>query len=88
MFVALVLIAAVLIRLHHKVEYYILKRLTVKNRLLRLEAARRTVATLEKQIEPENKTNHLAAITFLMFSLNALMIEINSTILILKISVQ
>lgn len=49
MFFALVIIAAFLIPVHHRVEHYILKRLTVKNRILRLEAARRTVAELEKQ---------------------------------------
>lgn len=49
MLLALVVIAAVLIPLHHRLEHVIIRKLTRRNKAIRLEAARKTVAKLEKE---------------------------------------
>jgi|ADGO01.1.fsa_nt_gi Tfp pilus assembly protein PilF len=48
MLLFMVAIAAILIPMHHRVEHFIRHRLTVKNKKLRLETARKIVAQLEK----------------------------------------
>jgi tetratricopeptide (TPR) repeat protein len=48
---AMVLIASLLIPLHHRIELWIKEKVVVKNKRIRLEAAKRTVALLEKEEE-------------------------------------
>jgi hypothetical protein len=43
----MVCIAALLIPLHHKLEKWVVHRLVEKNRMIRLEAAKKAVSTLE-----------------------------------------
>lgn len=43
------MIAAVLIPLHHRLEHLVIRKLTRRNKAIRLEAARKTVARLEKE---------------------------------------
>ncbi|MFO7655524.1 MAG: tetratricopeptide repeat protein [Bacteroidales bacterium] len=45
----MVLIASVLIPFHHKIDHWIKEKMVVKNKRLRLAAAKRTVAELEKE---------------------------------------
>jgi len=47
----MVLIASLLIPLHHRIELWIKEKVVVKNKRIRLEAAKRTVAQLEKEEE-------------------------------------
>jgi len=49
MLAIMVVIAAILIPLHHRLEHFIKHRLIAKNRQLRLQAAKRLVAQLEQQ---------------------------------------
>lgn len=49
MLLAMVMIAAVLIPLHHRLEHLVIRKLTRRNKAIRLEAARKTVARLEKE---------------------------------------
>ena len=49
MLLALVIIAALLIPLHHKMEHIIQKKLVEKNKAIRLAAARKTIEKLEKK---------------------------------------
>lgn len=52
MLLAMVCVAALLIPLHHKLEHWIIHRLVEKNNRIRLAAAKRVIATLEKQEQP------------------------------------
>jgi hypothetical protein len=45
----MVCIAALLIPLHHKLEHWITHKMVEKNKKIRLEAARKTIAKLEGQ---------------------------------------
>jgi len=54
MLLVLVAIAALLVPLHHKVEHWITHQMVEKNKRLRLEAARRTVAKLEANTTKEH----------------------------------
>lgn len=56
MLTALVLIAAFLIPLHRKLEYWATHQLIEKNKRIRLAAAKKTIAALEKNESPP--TNH------------------------------
>ena len=47
MFLIMVSIAAMLVPAHHKLEHWITNQLVEKNRRIRLEAAKKTIATLE-----------------------------------------
>lgn len=47
MFMVMVLIAALLVPAHHRLEKWIIARLAEKNRRIRLAAAKRTIAALE-----------------------------------------
>ena len=49
MLLALVLIAALLIPLHHKLEHWIKEKMVGKNKAIRLAAARKTIEKLEKK---------------------------------------
>jgi hypothetical protein len=49
MLLAMVCIAALLIPLHHKLEHWITQKMVEKNKKIRLEAARKTIAKLEGQ---------------------------------------
>lgn len=49
MLLALVLIAALLIPLHHRIEHWIKGKLVEKNKAIRLAAARKTIENLDKQ---------------------------------------
>jgi len=51
MLLALVLIAALLIPFHHKMEHMIKEKLVEKNKAIRLAAAKKTIEKLEKHIE-------------------------------------
>jgi hypothetical protein len=44
----LVCVAALLAPIHHRLEKWILQRLVEKNKKIRLAAAKKTIATLEK----------------------------------------
>ncbi len=50
MLLAMVFVAALLIPLHHKLEHWITHRLVEKNKKIRLSAAKKTIATLEKEM--------------------------------------
>jgi hypothetical protein len=56
MLTALVLIAAFLIPFHRKLEYWATHQLIEKNKRIRLAAAKKTIAALEKNESPP--TNH------------------------------
>ncbi|MBE0654546.1 MAG: hypothetical protein IH594_12150 [Bacteroidales bacterium] len=45
----MVLIASLLIPLHHRIELWIKEKLVVKNKRIRLAAAKRTVRQLEQE---------------------------------------
>ena len=47
MLLALVLIAALLIPLHHRLEHWIKRKMIEKNKIIRLTAAKKTIAKLE-----------------------------------------
>jgi hypothetical protein len=49
MLLALVLIAALLIPLHHRLEHWIKHKLVEKNKAIRLAAAKKTIEKLEKK---------------------------------------
>src|SRR5579862_192128 len=49
MLLALVIIASLLIPLHHRLEHWIKERMIEKNKVIRLEAARKTIEKLEKK---------------------------------------
>ncbi len=51
MLLALVLIAALLIPIHHRLEHWIKERMVEKNKAIRLAAARKTIEKLEKKHE-------------------------------------
>lgn len=51
MLVILVMIAALLIPLHHRLEHWIKDKMVEKNKKIRLEAAKKTIARLEKKSE-------------------------------------
>ncbi|MGZ3955256.1 MAG: tetratricopeptide repeat protein [Flavisolibacter sp.] len=51
MLVILVVVAALLIPLHHRLERWIKEKMVEKNRKIRLEAARKTIEKLEKKSE-------------------------------------
>jgi hypothetical protein len=53
MLLILVAIAAHLIPLHHRIEHWVLHTLIARNKRLRLAAAKRTVAKLEKNDAPQ-----------------------------------
>ena len=57
MLIAFVTIAAMLVPLHHRLEYWITHKMTLKNKRLRLEAAKRIVAKLEDDPELKNTLN-------------------------------
>lgn len=48
----MVIVASLLIPCHHKIEHWIKEKIVVKNKKIRLAAARRTLAELEKEPEP------------------------------------
>ena len=48
MLLFMVCLAALLIPLHHKLEHLITHKMVEKNRLIRLEAAKKTIAQLER----------------------------------------
>jgi hypothetical protein len=48
MLLALVIIASLLIPMHHRLEKWITKIMVEKNKKIRLEAAKKTIASLEK----------------------------------------
>ncbi len=50
MLLALVLIASLLIPLHHRLEKWIKEKMVEKNKKIRLEAAKKTIEKLEKNI--------------------------------------
>ena len=50
MLLALVLLAALLIPLHHKLEHWAVHKLIEKNKQSRLEAAKKTIEQLEKSV--------------------------------------
>ena len=45
---ALVIISAMLIPLHHKIEKWVIEKMVEKNKTIRLAAARKTIEKLEK----------------------------------------
>ncbi|PZR23720.1 MAG: hypothetical protein DI535_23490 [Citrobacter freundii] len=47
----MVVIASLLIPVHHRLEHWITTKMTAKNKAIRLEAARKTVAKLEAEVE-------------------------------------
>lgn len=47
----LVLIAALLIPLHHRIEHWIVTKMTINNKQIRLAAAKRAVAKLEGEMK-------------------------------------
>ncbi|MBO9660564.1 MAG: hypothetical protein J7527_17210 [Chitinophagaceae bacterium] len=47
----MVVIASLLIPVHHRLEHWIKTKMTAKNKAIRLEAARKTVAKLEAEVE-------------------------------------
>jgi hypothetical protein len=49
MLLAMVCIAALLIPLHHKLEHWITHKMVEKNKKIRLAAAKKTIATLERE---------------------------------------
>lgn len=51
MLLALVLIAALLIPMHHRLEHWIKEKMVEKNKAIRLAAAKKTIEKLEKHIE-------------------------------------
>ena len=51
MLCALVIISAMLIPLHHKIEKWIIEKMVEKNKAIRLAAARKTIEKLEKKSE-------------------------------------
>jgi tetratricopeptide (TPR) repeat protein len=51
MLLALVLIASLLIPLHHRLEYWIKEKMVQKNKAIRLTAAKKTIERLEKKSE-------------------------------------
>jgi hypothetical protein len=51
MLVALVVIAALLIPLHHRLEHWIKEKVIQKNKAIRLAAAKKTIEMLEKNSE-------------------------------------
>ena len=53
MLVIMVVIAALIIPLHHRIEHWIIHKMTHNNRKIRLSAAKRTVAKLEGTIQEE-----------------------------------
>jgi len=55
MLLVMVIIAAVLIPLHHRLEYFIVHTLTRRNKAIRLAAARKTIAKLEAEQHAEAK---------------------------------
>jgi len=50
---ALVIIGALLIPMHHKIEKWVIEKMVEKNKAVRLAAARKTIEQLEKK---NNKT--------------------------------
>jgi hypothetical protein len=48
MLLALVIIASLLIRLHHRLEHWISEKVIKKNKAIRLAAAKKTIRKLEK----------------------------------------
>ncbi len=50
-----VVIASMLIPLHHKIEHWVTHKMVTKNIRLRLEAAKKTIAKLEAEVAEENK---------------------------------
>jgi hypothetical protein len=60
MLAAMVIIAALLIPLHHKLEHWIIHKLVEKNNGIKLAAAKKTIEKLEgkaNRVAPENSTN-------------------------------
>lgn len=49
MLLAMVCVAALLVPMHHKIEHWVVHRLVEKNNRIRLAAAKRTIAQLEKE---------------------------------------
>lgn len=50
MLLIMVAIAALLIPIHHKLEHFVVHHMTIKNKLVRLQAAKKTVARLEGEV--------------------------------------
>lgn len=55
MLLALVAIASLLIPLHHRIEHWVTHRIVAKNKKLQLAAAKKALARLEAEGEPEKK---------------------------------
>lgn len=55
MLLALVIIASALIPLHHRLEKWIKEKMTEKNKAIRLAAAKKTIATLEGELNVKDK---------------------------------
>jgi tetratricopeptide (TPR) repeat protein len=56
MLLALMAIAALLVPLHHKLEHWLIHKMVVKNKQLRLTAAKKILSELEK--DPDTKDQH------------------------------
>ncbi|MEO6190956.1 MAG: hypothetical protein ABIO44_11925 [Saprospiraceae bacterium] len=54
MFLILVVIAALLVPLHHKLEKWVTKRMTEKNNRIRLASAKKTIEKLEIKEKTRN----------------------------------
>jgi hypothetical protein len=50
MLLALVLIASLLIPIHHKIQHWLTNKLVEKNKRIRLAAAKKTIAILEGEL--------------------------------------
>lgn len=58
MLAAMVVIAALLIPLHHRLEHWVTDKMVEKNKKRRLAAAKKTIAALEKNESGQKESNH------------------------------
>ena len=57
MLAAMVIIAALLIPLHHRLEHWVTHKMVEKNKKIRLAAAKKTIADLEKKEQNQKEFN-------------------------------
>jgi len=57
MLTAMVIIAALLIPLHHRLEHWVTHKMVEKNKKIRLAAAKKTIAVLEKNEQSQKESN-------------------------------